>query len=149
MGDWHYFNEFVLHGVRFDSSFDHGRVNAAFFVKDPSKKDDTVLTLGWGPYYVEVIVRGHLYWRTPTSRHMLSANDLLAEGMTDESIAYAESTGTIIKYASPSLMVRVDGVTGEEGRVLGPTFSSLPKAFDLAHEVLSKWVSHSEDPVPF
>jgi hypothetical protein len=149
--DWHDHNEFLLNGVRFDTiSLTGERTNAAFWVTEPDQDEKTVLTLGWGPYYVEIIVKGNMRWYLNGVRNtIMTVDDLDDNGLsTNRSINASFMSRNLIRDDSPYFLVKVEGITGRD-EVVGKSHERLTQAFDYAHEVLTKWVAESLDPIPF
>jgi hypothetical protein len=150
VGDWHYHNDFIISGVRFDSSFDHSRINAAFWMPEPGQSSRRILTLGWGAYWVEVRAAGAIEWYLTSSNETLrSAEDLEKFGIVrDAQIAALELSGELYRDHSPYFTVNVEGVMGEDTpRLFG--HDRLSDAFDEAHEILTNWVTRSEEPPSF
>lgn len=149
--DWHEHNKFVLNGVRIDTvEFNGERTNAAFWVTEPNQDEKTVLTLGWGPYYVEVIVKGNMRWYLNGVRNTIMTVDDLDDNdlSTDRSINSSFMSRKLTRDHSPYFLVKVEGITGLD-EVVGRSHERLLQAFDYAHEVLTKWVAESLDPIPF
>lgn len=145
---WHDYFDFDMNGLDF-KDVDLTRTNAVFWMPENGEGERTVFTLGWGPYVVEVICGGDLEWYWFDHHDAITRpEDLEKFSMkTDRQIVDHEQTGELYRDHSPRFALRAESITGESRSIA--TYETLIAAFDHAHDVLTRWVEHSEEPPPF
>jgi hypothetical protein len=126
-----------------------------FYVAREMEASDevTVGTIGWGPYYIEIVIHGRLLMKvTDTAEEVWihTTEDLKNAGITtDIELVGAMEERYLDTFSFPVFRIKVDGLVGKEDEFYGGSFYSIDEACRSAQMLLREYLAHSMEPIPF